>query len=124
MARNTVKTILSIGPDWRIDTDGEMNFTLMERQEVDKTHHLAKADGETHRWVVRGYYGVLDACLRAMRDKMILSSSKDSDGTIEYLLSIIVDANLAVDAAVKTIHEIRKPRDYGKPSKNKEAVPT
>ncbi len=75
---------IKINDNWRIENNDSMNYTLIERIELDQEKAKVK---HTHRDIVKGYYGSLKACLKAYIHKS--TDSTVIEGDVKQLIALI-----------------------------------
>lgn len=72
MAKVASETLVYIDDNFRIDTDGTHNYTVMVRKKIDMNHHKARQDNGKYRWETAGYYGTFRGACEALMNKMTL----------------------------------------------------
>ena len=87
---------VKINESWRIENNDSMNYTLIERVELDQEKTKVK---NTHRDVVRGYYGSLKACLKAYVHRS--TDSSVIEGDVKQLIALIEKVEKDVEEFVK-----------------------
>ena len=87
---------VKINDNWRIENKDAMNYTLIERVALDQDKAIVK---NSHRDVVRGYYGSLKACLKGYIHRA--TDSVVIEGSVRQLISLIEKIEKDVEGVLK-----------------------
>ena len=87
---------VKINENWRIENNDSLNYVLYERVKIDQSNPRAK---NTHRDVVRGYYGSLKACLKGYVHRA--TDSVVIKGDVRQLIDMIENIEEEIERVLK-----------------------